>query len=1499
MKERMLTVLVPILGDEDYIRHSVTIPQEEELPSIVNYVYPLNAVYTRGASTWYRVTATGYLQYSDEDYPSVEEWLKSTMLSDAINENLVVEYTGRYYRRRGNEVNIIIDVEFPSIGKPLEIFDFTYDATRMGKAPVITAPSVMWYADKDENGDDVTLEDKWRQDCHVIFNGESLYLSRIPTSGKSNEDARYKYDIDFVSEVVALENVYMYDVVSPYVSERGITESSKFSFFGDIGEFVKRVNVSLVRSGLANFKLLNDAEENGYFTFEEFNSIGLGTYSGTKDTSDPYPIVHDSTGQSIIHEKHRNIYEHFNGNYALYLLNCVYDVENAVTIHIGPEDSGYDEIRSGYPKISGYQCVIGNDKKGQLITTDEKMVSMDNNTIHEALQHVHDTYGLQYYIRKEKDESGVFTGNTLIMIADSEYDFSDMIGPDGEPTSSSPFNYGVDDALLSKEKTNTTEKIITRITGVGSEENIPWYYPNPTADGWLRPVFRRGGDEISGVSVDYPKTDGDTEPEQVRYEKYLKNRIGDVFRYRRFEKSLIQGNYDKRYVDIFNENFDDTASVVYDCYVIDLRTIEQPRVTIRLNTARYSNCQRFTCSLYEAPSNPIDGYTYDSDQTYTNPTSFQNVMTSRNGEGYFPLAGGSLYYLYITFYLSVVPNTRRYDYSGHYYPSAIRGQGSDYHFTAYIRDNFYSEEDLVVVARWTYGYVDEDYTGYGLSEDGPALTPLSRIKGCKFRDIASGDIYMCEYSEQGSIQSTQYQEAYTAGIKMDYREWIDTCIDLKIDIYESNGWYLNNNREKKNLADYGMAIDYSGAPDFYDTIEFSRIKYLTPQPTLMPQLYIKTDGERRYYVAHNYDPVRGEPSDVDEMVGEEYVNRTSQSGITQMGIINTLYSEDGEGLRHYDFENEYIVGLPKEHIEEFDDVKPTIKGQENTIIIDGQEQTFRIDVVEEFAYDEFDNNEVWESNEEGNLQGEYKHPYFFAKLRPLGFNIFDLALQDDMVLSMTTGHCGACNFKIGVDENTKKNPVQLWPYDVYSGNSWTLKSLLYRAGSLRRYIDESIHYYDTDGTPDGYMSIREKEIDSIGTGFIATEVNVTGVQFIRRTYSAEMVKNGMVGSLKQDGKTHTDGDVVTSGKFIESQQDTSENYVWVALYKDTDTYGVLMPSARPDYGDNNYSVYIRPKSVSDTGDEDTADNFVLTNIRLPQVYLRRAEKELSRRIIAYMYDNNYQKFNFSIKFSRIFIAQNEEVDDKLNENTVLYVLFNKKIYRQYVKHYTYRMSKGEPLPEISVDMNEELSVSRTQIESERVTRANESLRERVRFADEIGRLRSNIGRRYIGKTEDAVVSGNIVSRDAVTSFMELRANGDATRIRAEDTYVDVRVNHYRKSDFVVANDSVSIGDDITVPTKEKFVQFVTSVNIFNDGVDERLKQMRTTVEMRLLNKADGGVQDEDCTSGQHLVWKNDLNPNIKYNFWLDSEGGTQVIPSGVCAPTYGMTDITWVDFDAD
>lgn len=1379
------------------------------------------------------------------------------------------------------EYHVVVDREFPYLGKPLEIFDFTYDATRMGSAPTITAQGVMWYADKDENNNDVTLEDLWlarNNDCHVSFNGENFYLKQVPTCSKDNEDARYKYDIDFVSERIVLENVYLYDVVQPFVTERPISESAQFSFFGDVSELAKRINASLLRSGLAKLELrdnqsetvhprllvdgITHAADDQFFTYDEWNAISVGNYSGPLSTADPY-----SAGEELP-VVHKNVFDHYGGDYNAYLRNEVYLLDS-----------------DGEMIMSGYIVKIGKDKKGELTTSEEKLITFDKNTIHEALQEVHDKFGLQYYIYSEKNSDGDFTGNTIIMIADCEHDFADVTGTDadgnpiysrdadGIPTTEHPFDYGVDNELLFKEKTNTTDKIITRITGIGSEENIPWYYPNPTADGWIKPIYSRGDTALEEM-VEYPLSE---EPDNALYEKYIKNRLGFEYLY----KKLIESHYlggDVAQLHSSTASGGYTLSVVFEISVGEAFHLEASNILNRYNG--------------DEPTQIVISKR-QTDGSYSN-VAIHNVTTLPITEfetGYYRVS--------VNFQFSERPARNEFRW---YYVPVPSNVTSSYAYPLLVDASKITEEEVMSLhieenqnypsVYWWY-YTDRN--GVNKVAYGFAFPPVGTdniesecqqagffalFNGVQYKPDDACKIFTDLSQPDGGWDGKYYKVEISSGeivsmteILLSDEEIYQKYITGTLGVYTKHWTRGNKNIE---LSDFGLSL--TGAEAYGDSITFQRVKYITPQPTLMPEVYVKTDGERRFYNAVNYPLSGGTP---DSMIGEE------ESGGQ---IINPLYYKE-DSTTHFDFENEYIKQRPHEHIEQFEDVKPSIKGQINTV--DGQ--SFRIDVVEEFAYDELDDDDVWENNDNGNISGEYKHPYFFAKLRPLGFNIFDLALQEDMVLSMTTGHCGACNFKIGVDENTKKNPVQIWEYDVYEGADYATKVLKYNAGTLRRVVDTSNLYYDkTPGDESGYVLVDTSS--NIRAGFLvpSSEISLSrSTLFERRVYSAIEVRDGLVGSLKMDNRSRFAGDVVTSGRFIESQQDTSENYVWVALYKDTDTYGVLMPSARPDYGDNNYSVYIRPKSVADTTDEDTADNFVLTNIRMPQAYLRRAERELSRRIVAYMYDNNFQKFNFSIKFSRIFLAQNLSIDDDINENSVLYVSFNNRTYRQYVKHYTYRMTKGEVLPEIDVDMNEELSVSRTQTEREANARTQAANTTARRMRSSIESFEERISRRTIGRNQDTLVSGNLVSRDAVTSFSDLQTARRDNEARIFDTQLDLEVNHFKKGDFVLSEKKLQIGDSISVPSKNIFDALAVSVNTFNAGVKQRINQIRRTVEYRLPSAAGGG-KETGCDS-----YKYDFNEiaNTSTLLWLNEDGTRRTISADMCYDGTNMTDIEWKNID--
>lgn len=1396
-KERMLTVLVPI-KDEDAITVTALPPVSVEN---INNIYKHEGVYKR-------------------------LWLNPS--------------TNQY------EYHVVVDREFPYLGKPLEIFDFTYDATRMGSAPTISAQGVMWFADKDEDNNDVTLEDLWlarNNDCHVTFNGENYYLKQVPTSSKSNEDARYRYDIDFVSERVVLEQVYIYDVVQPFVTERPISESSVFSFYGDINELANRINASLLRSGLSELVMREGISSIlPMLTYEEWNSIGLGTYSG--DINRTRKINPDTQSE----EPYIYFYPYYRGDYSSYLRNEIYLYENGEFV------------------IKGYQIKIGKDKTGQLTSSEEKLVSFDNNTIHEALQQVHDIYKLQYFVYRETDADDVFTGNTVIMIADCEHDFADMnqSGTDyvrddeGIPTTEHPFDYGVDNALLSKEKTNTTDKIVTRITGVGSDENIPWHYPNPTADGWIKPIYKQNGIESDEIVVGYPEQEGTTVPENVSYEKYLKNRIGDEFN---FGKAIIV-KHNRDYVESAS-GFNTTGTGIMLRYLLSkgITSATNPKLLIGLRIADGSNVGRIQAYLYDLTSG-TQADSYDSNATYYSPTEFQRAMISGNEDVIVGLTQGHKYEFYIFITRSGLrwPNAKKFNFSGYYYPKANITTGS---VIAQIPEDFYSESGLVAAA----GGVNQVLWG-GYTVDGTAetlVTPITRVKGKQFKDNASGDIFYCRDDRKGIISNGLYQEVFTRNPQMGWVEWVETFLSLNLSVFNTDGWYKNG--KKIELSDFSLSLPQSVTSTILDSIEFKRNKWVTPQPSLMPEVYIKTDGERRFYNAVNYPLPSGTP---DPMIGEE----TSESG-----IINPIYYKENT-TTHFDFENEYIQSRPHEHIEKFDDVKPTIKGQTNTITVDGVDRTFRIDVVEEFGYDELDNDEIWESNDGGNASGEYKHPFFFAKLRPLGFNIFDLALQEDMVLSMTTGHCGACNFKIGVDENTKKNPVQIWEHDVFVKNEdGTYSETQYKQGDLRRHVDTSRLYYYIN---EEYVQVGDSL--EIREGFLVrNQINSRQAVFERSTYSYNAVANGEVGSLRQEPKNHFVGDVKVSGRFIDSQQDTSENYVWIALYKDTDTYGTIMPSAKPDYSDGNYSYYIEPKGHlyrnRATGesvelDDDAADKFVFVNIKLPQVYIHYAERELAKKIVRYMYDNNYQKFNFSIKFSRIFLAQNIDIEKNLNENSVMYVSFNNRTYRQYVKHYTYRMSHDAALPEITVDMNEELSVSRTLSERQSTYNQQHDVSINRRIRRYVSNSERNVMRTTVSRNDDVLMSGNILSRDGKTSILEMQTAGSITENNLSETMVNFDVFSNRGREFA------------------------EQCNEFNTSVAETINAMRITVEERLIPLTTHD-SDSDCGFETNHYDINLQNPKGFY-FWYDYDGLKKAIPDECPAnATNGMNNIEWNVYQID
>lgn len=256
---------------------------------------------------------------------------------------------------------------FPSAENQIEILGFNYDAKRMGGAPMISG-TVMYSS---------CLDDVWSDDVYVEFNGEKYYLKQTPTSSFSNADARYKHECEFVSERIKLDNVFFFDTVvgDPQGYDKPVSNSSVFYFFGNIREFAKRLNASLLYS-----KLQTKNED--------------GTYSG-------------------------------------------------------------------------YVVIVNDD-----VDNEEKLLSFSNVPFSTALQESYNQFEIPYYFVGKEIHFGYWQNEI-----------------------EKPFRYGVDKELLSITKTNSNQKVVTRCTGIGSAENLPYYYPNKHPQGELEPLYKFANSE--------------------------------------------------------------------------------------------------------------------------------------------------------------------------------------------------------------------------------------------------------------------------------------------------------------------------------------------------------------------------------------------------------------------------------------------------------------------------------------------------------------------------------------------------------------------------------------------------------------------------------------------------------------------------------------------------------------------------------------------------------------------------------------------------------------------------------------------------------------------------------------------------------------------------------------------------------------------------------------------------------------------------------------------
>lgn len=151
-------------------------------------------------------------------------------------------------------------------------------------------------------------------------------------------------------------------------------------------------------------------------------------------------------------------------------------------------------------------------------------------------------------------------------------------------------------------------------------------------------------------------------------------------------------------------------------------------------------------------------------------------------------------------------------------------------------------------------------------------------------------------------------------------------------------------------------------------------------------------------------------------------------------------------------------------------------------------------------------------------------------------------------------------------------------------------------------------------------------------------------------------------------------------------QDSTHKELWIAVQKDTSTLGIIMPNA---------SAGFKPQN---------GDLFVITGIKPPKVLVTAAEKRLDDALIRHMSENNTDQFNYSVKFSRIFLQENPDFASKLNENAKLSIQIqgdsdsdgNLISHEVFVSNYSVKVDNDE-LAEVEVELVNSLEVTKSDV----------------------------------------------------------------------------------------------------------------------------------------------------------------------------------------------------------
>ena len=275
-------------------------------------------------------------------------------------------------------------------------------------------------------------------------------------------------------------------------------------------------------------------------------------------------------------------------------------------------------------------------------------------------------------------------------------------------------------------------------------------------------------------------------------------------------------------------------------------------------------------------------------------------------------------------------------------------------------------------------------------------------------------------------------------------------------------------------------------------------------------------------------------------------------------------------------------------------------------------------------------------------------------------------------------------------------------------------------------------------------------------------------------------------------------------------QDSTQKELWIAVQKDTSTLGIIMPNA---------SAGFKPQK---------GDLFVITGIKPPKVLVTAAEKRLDDALIKHMSENNTDQFNYSVKFSRIFLQENPNFASNLNENAKLSIQIqgdsdsdgNLISHEVFVSNYSVKVDNDE-LAEVEIELVNSLEVTKSdtkQIIDAVKGETVKSLSSMVGGSNTNSFNASITDKMYLSKLKDDTANGTITFQK-VQKFLQglFLGNGNNYSIDGNGNAIlsSVLVNILKSLDF---NEAEQTGFAIKQRSDGKYQMLLTDLIVWGKAI---------------------------------------------------------------------------------